>query len=323
MNDFGETAASGDCDLKASGGAASMELGADDRVADLAYVALRTQLPALTLPERRRSTRPKADAVHRMRVATRRARSVIRAFGAVLPEDLATAFGEELKWLAAVLGDVRDLDVYREQYVQYRSALPSADAGTLAPYEEHLRNEAERASEALTSALQSDRYGRLLASLAEAVGAGPPAEGGGRDASMSIGRAGRAYIAAASKRVLKRSRRIDRSSTPAELHALRKEVKRFRYLLEFFAPFFEGGLADARRAAVRIQDVLGDYQDAFAADARLRAYAEDAASRGEWLALGQLLAIQRRSAEAARKRFRKRWRKFDVAVSEMRLDFSS
>jgi CHAD domain-containing protein len=323
MNDFAQAAPAGSSDAEASGASLPRELRADDPVVSLAYETLRAQLSPLTLPEPRRSRRPKADGVHRMRVATRRARSAIRLFRQVLPEELATAFSDDLKWLATVLGDVRDLDVYREQYVGYRSELQSEDAETLLPYEEYLRNEAEQASEALTKALQSDRYGRLLEGLAEVAGGGPPSDALDRNAAVSIGSAGRAYIAAASKRVLRRGRRIDRSSTPAALHELRKEAKRFRYLLEFLAPFFEGGLATARKAVVRIQDVLGDYQDAFSANARLRAYAEDVASRGELLTLGQLLAVQGRSAVAARKRFRKRWREFDKAVSEMRLEVSS
>ena len=50
------------------------------------------------------------DDVHQFRVATRRTRAVLRATEPLLGEAMS-ALGSELKWLAGVLGPVRDLDV--------------------------------------------------------------------------------------------------------------------------------------------------------------------------------------------------------------------
>lgn len=314
---------------------APRELRASDPIACLAFETLRAQCSVLTLPEAERTSRPDADGVHRMRVAIRRARSALRVFRSVLPEEIETRFGDELKWLAAVLGESRDLDVYRELYLDYRAALAREDAAALAPYEDHLEAESARAAAALTEALAGDRYARLVDAMAGALS--PPAASDGSDgagasvfgfdaahgasgelANATIRDAGRELIRAARKRILKRGRRVGRSPRADELHELRKEGKRFRYVLEFFAPFFDSDIGEARKSAVRLQDVLGAHQDAIAANARLRGYAEATASRGELLALGQLLAAQTRSADKARKRFRKTWRDFDRAVSALR-----
>ncbi|MCZ9338428.1 CHAD domain-containing protein, partial [Streptomyces sp. TRM76130] len=55
--------------------------------------------------------RDEADSVHRMRVATRRLRSTFKSFGAVLDRSVTDPVGDELKWLAGVLGEDRDREV--------------------------------------------------------------------------------------------------------------------------------------------------------------------------------------------------------------------
>ena len=51
--------------------------------------------------------RDEPDAVHQMRVATRRARSVLQAFGEIVERERTRPLCDELKWLAAVLGQAR------------------------------------------------------------------------------------------------------------------------------------------------------------------------------------------------------------------------
>ena len=48
--------------------------------------------------------RDEPDAVHQMRVATRRARSALQAFGEIIERERTRPLCEELKWLAAELG---------------------------------------------------------------------------------------------------------------------------------------------------------------------------------------------------------------------------
>jgi len=55
--------------------------------------------------------RDEPDAVHQMRVATRRLRSTLRSFGPVIGRDRAQRLAAELKWLGTVLGEARDAEV--------------------------------------------------------------------------------------------------------------------------------------------------------------------------------------------------------------------
>src|SRR4051812_13919811 len=69
------------------------------------------------------------EGVHRMRTSTRRLRSALRTFRDLVEADWARPLEAELKWLAEVLGAVRDLDVLHE-----RLRLAAGDsAGGLAP----------------------------------------------------------------------------------------------------------------------------------------------------------------------------------------------
>ena len=51
---------------------------------------------------------------------------------------------------------------------------------------------------------------------------------------------------------------------PPELHRLRLASKRFRYTLELFRPCYAGGLEERIQALKRVQDLLGDCNDAVA-----------------------------------------------------------
>ena len=59
-------------------------------------------------PEARRG---EPDGVHRLRTSTRRLRSELRTFSDLVDSEWGEHLEQELKWLAAELGSVRDLDI--------------------------------------------------------------------------------------------------------------------------------------------------------------------------------------------------------------------
>lgn len=65
-----------------------------------------------------------SDPIHDTRVAIRRVRSTLRVFGAELDQDAAAALERDLKWFAAVLGDVRDAQVQRRRLQAALNELP-------------------------------------------------------------------------------------------------------------------------------------------------------------------------------------------------------
>ncbi|MDP6361432.1 MAG: CHAD domain-containing protein, partial [Planctomycetota bacterium] len=78
------------------------------------------------------------EGVHQMRVAVRRIREALKFFNRFLAQRSIAKIGRELKWLAQVLGDVRDLDVYRENFEGYSKIVGKNDLANLATYQEEL-----------------------------------------------------------------------------------------------------------------------------------------------------------------------------------------
>jgi CHAD domain-containing protein len=290
-----------------------------EAVAALVGGELKRQASALSLPGGGGEGTLSVPRTHAMRIATRRARSALRTFRDALPAGLAR-LEPDLKWLADVLGSVRDLDVYQERYRQRRAELPEEDAAALQRYETHLDREHADVCEALTAALASDRCTTLIDAFAVLRDTAADDAFDVPDA-IELGEVAKRYVGVVVKRVLKRGRGIDEGSPAERLHDLRKEIKRLRYLLELLEPYLEDGARRLRRAVVRLQDVLGEHQDACAAEVRVCAYLDAAADepscRRESFALGRLAEAERLAARKARKRFARTWRRFDETASSV------
>ncbi|MFC7276801.1 CHAD domain-containing protein [Paractinoplanes rhizophilus] len=202
------------------------------------------------------------ESIHKMRVATRRLRSSLKTFKRSFPG--FEAVGPELKWLADLLGQVRDGQVQKGKLLAgvERSGPDFAEAA--ARIREHLDRQVRDGQAALAEALESERYLALLDqvdSLAALTGSGE---------KDPLGRA--------RKRLRKADRLLDTALTDgsdAELHEARKAYKKARYAVEVFAP---AAGKDGKRlvnALTDLQDVLGAHQDSVVARELLRELGPD------------------------------------------------
>jgi CHAD domain-containing protein len=238
------------------------------------------------------------EFVHAMRVATRRLRAVLRMFESALHGEAAGRAAEELKWLAGVLGAVRDLDVYMAGVPIYLERLeaPAPDYGF---YLEALARRRSSARREMLRALSSERYGALKA-LIEALITEPPVV------------EKRPLLSLARKRVKSVARKAfeaaDAARTDEELHRARISMKRLRYAAEFLTDLAPKPLARLARCAASFQDVLGRHQDATVACRRVReAVRAERNDRLRAFLLGYLLACARLAAIDARRDFHTAW----------------
>lgn len=224
------------------------------RLTDLARARVEQQLAALCAHEAGVRTRDDPEDVHQMRVASRRLRAALRLFEAVLPP-ATSSLQLELAWIAAALGEVRDLDVQIASLARAGSGLqadPEALRAVLCLF--HARRSAAR--EALHSALATDRFATLVAALRDvAVQPGPDGPDGGLDMAERL-------IRDAHRRLRKAGQQLHPEASPAALHRARIRVKRFRYALECFSKLYGRPARRLIRRAARLQDVLGAAQDA-------------------------------------------------------------
>ena len=142
-----------------------------DPAIHLAYGRLLEQFEEMIIQEPRAWEGLDPEGVHKMRVATRRLRSALRAFKKVLP-DSVRSFNGEFKWLAAVLGWVRDLDVAMGNLPHFLSEIPPEDAAHLDDFRQHLADRWQEERKRLLASLASGRYGRLKADFARSAPTG-------------------------------------------------------------------------------------------------------------------------------------------------------
>jgi CHAD domain-containing protein len=238
-----------------------------------------------------------AEALHQLRVATRRARALLRAGRGLIVPEWAEPLRAELAWLGGLLGPVRDLDVLLEHLDAESASLEGDDARAFRRLRARLAGEREADREALLEAMGSERYLRLLDTLERA-----------ETAAAADGAASLPEIAAdAFARLRKAVKALPKRPTDDELHRVRIQTKRARYAAELAEPALKkAGARFVRRAKV-LQDVIGEHQDACVAEARLRELA--ARSRGRpALAAGRLVERQRVRKRAARRAFPAAWR---------------
>ena len=119
--------------------------------------------------------RDKPDAVHQMRVATRRARSALQAFGGIIEREATGPLCAELTWLAAALGPARDGEVMLARLTAELAAIPPAlvTGPVQARVTAHFTAGLAQARQTALAALDGQRYLRLLDDL-DALLADPP-----------------------------------------------------------------------------------------------------------------------------------------------------
>ena len=224
------------------------------------FVTLRTHEPGARIGE-------DPEELHDMRVASRRLRAAIKVFGEALPARLR-GMEAEIKWLATVLGEVRDLDVQLEQLEAWISSADPQDREPLEELRGVFEERREKARRAMFRALDSGRYTRLVRSLELLLRRGP---------SPRSKAAGRPVLAVAPDLVRKRYHkvrkagdRITQESTEDAYHDLRKKGKRLRYALEFLSGVYGKPVRELIPPLKAMQDVLGDHQDAEVAVGHLR-----------------------------------------------------
>jgi CHAD domain-containing protein len=209
------------------------------------------------------------DAVHQMRVTTRKIRSLLQAAPGVFGLTGSERVLEELRELAAVLGAARDAEVLAQRY---RAALAELApelvrgrvserliGGACSRYRSGLRRS--------LAAMRSSRYFRLLDDL-DALASGEPSDE--PDVPATVG---------AAYRRLRKATKAAKTATGTDhddaLHRIRKSAKRLRYTAT------ATGVTKVASRAKTVQALLGEHQDAVVSRTHLLRCADAALAAGE------------------------------------------
>jgi CHAD domain-containing protein len=265
---------------------------------DRVLAMLGTQLEAIRAHDPGTRLGEDPEELHQMRVATRRLRAVLRAARPMFAPKPVKALREELAWLGATLGNVRDLDVMREHLRAELAALDPQDRAVGRGLLGRLGKARGRARDALLLALDSPRYFTLLDAIEETIAQPRVVD---PDVSL-VDVAARGF-----KKLRKTVKALAESPTDADLHTVRIKAKRARYAAELVAS--EAGRPAERFVSQveKLQDILGEHQDAVVAEARLRALAEERPGPRTGFVAGLLVERQHARRQAARVAFAECW----------------
>jgi CHAD domain-containing protein len=238
------------------------ELTRSASAAEVIAAYLRSQAEQLTsLDPKVRSAEP--DSVHQMRIASRRLRSTLRSFGAVVSRPQTDYLAAELRWLSGVLGEARDAEVQAERL---DNQVRQTGAGELiGPVQARVQTHGDKAMatsmKAVSAALKSARYYALLDELDQLIADVPPGPAAGDSARQALPAAVSRSYRKTRQRMRAALKAPAGASRDAALHQARKAAKQARYAAEAVAPVLGQDAARFGKRMKKLQTVLGDHQD--------------------------------------------------------------
>jgi len=197
--------------------------------------------------------RSDAEAIHDMRVATRRLKSTLIVYRAAFAGGQREHLVQELDWLTGTLGQARDFEVQRlilHELADNTEAIARVEAAS--------RLLMAEAAAALDTALGTERYHLLAASLS-AFSADLPWRSPGDPADTVLRDSVRRQFKRLETRALAAS--VADSDLDQHLHSVRKSTKRTRYSTEALEPIIGDSATDLAGRLSAAQDVLGAHND--------------------------------------------------------------
>lgn len=273
-----------------------LTLNRDTRPGDAFQALARRAFVDLALHAEAYSEHGGARSLHALRVSTRRLKSYLSTFRALLDEDGAKAARGQLTWLLEACGEARNIDVFAQTYLSATAPAALAEAVKGATLSAHARTQ---------GALASGRFRELLLDLAAWVET--EAWMGRTDAAgEALGNRIRPFARRGlTKNLQALNKRAGdlRTLDPEARHEVRLKVKRLRYVLEAFGPLFSAeGAARYLKTLREIQSDLGDLNDVAVAGRLVEGLPqEDARGVGRELVTARAALLERRLPIANRK----------------------
>jgi CHAD domain-containing protein len=256
----------------------SPDLSVDDTMAEAARKVLTFHFQQMLYHEPGTRAGEGIEELHAMRVATRRMRAAFRVFGDYLDGNRLKPIRKGATRTCRRLGGVRDLDVFWEKAQRYLDTLPPDRQGDLMPLREAWEAEHEQAREELLAYLDGRRYAQFKERAAELLRRPsawelPALTKNGDAVPHRVRHIVPVAVYERTAALLAYDEWVAKPNVSLKrLHRLGIAGKRLRYALEFFEEVLAPQTADLLERMRRLQDHLGDLQDAVVASELLRNY---------------------------------------------------
>ncbi|WP_319523789.1 CHAD domain-containing protein [uncultured Desulfosarcina sp.] len=203
-----------------------------------------------------------SEFLHDFRVSVRRARSLLGQMKGVLDARTTADLTTRLKDMGAATGNLRDLDVYLLKKDAYTKMVPDDLKPGVARLFSALQQRRRYAKTRMVKRMATAEFASDMKVLDAFVRSDRPAESEAPAANRPIGEMAREAIDKRYRRIVKKGRKITAATPDEELHRLRIDCKKLRYLLEFFTSLFpEDQMKILIKQLKQLQENLGDFND--------------------------------------------------------------
>lgn len=214
-------------------------------VGHFAYERLRVQFDAIVELGDRLRGEVEVEDVHRIRVAIRRFRAILKLFEDDLPRRIVD-LDARYRRAGAQMGAVRDLDV--------QLALLGGEFPEIA---DQLRERRAKALSKMRRYLHSFGYRQLLLTTKTLLAREPTD-------SRPLAEVVPDLLRKRHRNFVRKARPLKEDDKPERFHAARVSGKQLRYAVEVLSDVYEEAAPYAKRLA-KLQDILGEHQDCYVA----------------------------------------------------------
>ncbi|CAD7766688.1 MAG: CHAD domain protein [Candidatus Argoarchaeum ethanivorans] len=213
------------------------------------------------------------EFLHDFRVSGRRTRSALSQIKDVFPDAKLDRFKEDFRELGQSSNKLRDLDVYLHKKEEYLAMLPVDLRPGLDPFFMDLEKQRKKELKGFTEVLRSDFYRQLVTDWEAFLVSDGDYDMPARNAEKPVITLAREFIWRRYTKIMKAGAKIDNETPDENLHSLRIQCKKLRYLMEFFASLFPSGeIALLTKQLKRFQDNLGEFNDLSMQQGTLKEY---------------------------------------------------
>lgn len=228
-------------------------------LADHLGVVVEKRLDKLMQSRQWRTSNDPVEAVHDLRVASRRLRAFVSVFTPLLDSEVLDRTEKPLRRITRAARSVRDLDVHMELLVdRLERAATDRERAALEHLLEHLETGRERirrrAEKRLARIDFDDLRLWISAALGETVARLPHDQ-------AAAGALAEDLIQPLIKRASKDRPANDGMEYPDDMHKLRIDLKKLRYGIELFEPVFGAHYQTLYERVEALQELLGKHHD--------------------------------------------------------------
>lgn len=204
----------------------------------------------------------KTESLHKLRIAVRKTRALLRQADTVFPERTISRFDREFKYLAQKTCRSRDLDVFLKKLEKISLPMHAIPLDLYNKICRYILDSQNKEQDELLQYLHSARYFKLKNDWAKILNKTATNPGSSNSADLTIDYLLQNGISVLYQKLIKQGNKIDINTPYQDYHDLRKTCKKLRYLLEYFHELHpKKKTGSLIKSLKHTQDVLGDLQD--------------------------------------------------------------